>query len=926
MNTTLARRQRHRRNGSGRRGGGHSARTVVIALPLFLFGTFVLLGVVGLVAIVGAYNVYSQGLPDPLQAFQNLSFSEQTVVYDRTGKVELARFGSTQRQVVGSFSVLPPVVVDATTSTEDKTFWSNAGFDPLGIVAAAIETATGRDRGASTITQQLVRARLLPASAFAGSVYERKIREIIQSIRLTQEFPGVEGKQRMLVAYLNQNYYGDQSYGIAAAARDYFGVTDLNKLTIAEAAILAAIPQSPSTYDLRKNAVQQTSPDGKTTFLVVPTDAPIVVRRNAILERMIASRHLTLAGDPLAVPTALLTDAQIRAAETDPVILAPTANPDWRAPHFVWQVRKQLGTILCGAANADNCPAIDTAGYQVTTTLNWKMQQSAEKWVKGAGIAPNAPNPTAYLKAHNIPNQQWIQDLVGRGIYNAALEALDYRTGQVDAYVGSADYYAPPHGTKFQPQFDALSDGWRQPGSAFKLVNYITGIDDHTMTAASMFMDVVTDFGGNYLPTDADLAERGPVRMRQAIQLSINIPAIKNAIEVGTDRVFAEAQKFGIHFQRPTNTAGASIGIGTLELHYADLLGAYGAVANGGVLMPRTFILQVRDGAGKLIYPAPGSVPATGSPIVSPQSAYIMTSILSSNTDPSQNPWWGLRAIYDKGVRRPATLKTGTTNNEIDNAAFGYLAPPKDPNAPALAVGAWMGNSDNSIPPNGTLALESAATLWQAFLTEVTKGTPIADFQQPPGIVDVAVDANSGMLPGPFTTRTFTEHFIAGTQPTQVDDTKVAVAIDSATGLLWTDGCTGPQVQKGFLDLSNQDAAFPAWQAADQAWIARARKGPGVRGGPMGNVTAYWGFGSILPFGATWGAPFAPTETCTPTFPSPSPSCDPIFGCPSPSVPPSGAPTAPPPSQPVVTQQPSRRPLPRRPVRRRRRRATIRAG
>ncbi|MHB8397522.1 MAG: transglycosylase domain-containing protein [Candidatus Limnocylindrales bacterium] len=924
MNTTLGRRQRHRRNGTGRRGGGRSVRTVAIALPLFLFGTFVLLGVVGLVTAVGGYNIYSQGLPDPLQAFQNLSFSEQTVVYDRTGKVELARFGTTQRQVVASFSDLPPVVVDATTSIEDKTFWSNAGFDPLGIVAAAIQTATGHDRGASTITQQLVRARLLPQSAFAGSIYERKIREIIQSIRLTQEFPGIDGKQRMMVAYLNQNYYGDQSYGIAAAARDYFGVTDLSKLTIAQAAILAAIPQSPSTYDLRKNAVSQTAADGKTTQLVVPATAEIVIRRNDVLEKMIVNRRLTLAGDPLAVAGAALTDAQIRAAESDPVILVPTANPNWRAPHFVWQVRAQLGAILCGPANADNCPAIDTGGYQVTTTLNWKMQQSAEKWTKAAGIAPNSPNPAAYLKSIKVPFQSWISNLVGRGVYNAALEALDYRTGQVIAYVGSADYYAPPHGKKFQPQFDVLSDGWRQSGSSFKLVNYLTGLDNHTMTAASTFMDVTTDFG-NYIPTDADLAERGPVRMRQALQLSLNIPAIKNAIEVGPDQVFAEAEKLGIHFQQPTNTAGASIAIGTLEVHYADQLGAYGAVADGGVLMPRTFILQVRDSAGTVVYPQPGSTPPTGTQVASPQASYVLTSMLASNTDPSQNPFWGLRAIYDNGQRRPATLKTGTTNDQIDLAAFGYLAPPTDPNAPALAVAAWMGNSDNSIPPNGTVALESAATLWQAFLTDVTKGTPIADFRKPPGIVDVAVDANSGLLPGPFTTHTFTEHFIAGTQPTQVDDTKVAVGIDSATGLLWADGCTGPEVQKGFLDLSNEDAAFPTWQAADRGWIARAMRGPGVRGGPSGTVTAYFGFGYIFPFGATWGAPFAPTKTCTPVV-QPSASCDPIFGCPSPSAQPSFPPSAPPPSQPAVTPKPSKKPHPRRVVRRRRRRVPIRAG
>jgi len=276
MNTSLARRQRHRRNGNGRRsgGGGGAVRAVAIAFPLFLFSTFFMLGVVGFVAAVSAYDFYSQGLPDPKTQFSKLTFAEQTLVFDRTGKVELAKFGQTQRQVIDSYDQLSPVLVDATTSIEDKTFWENAGFDPLGIVSAAVDTARGQERGASTITQQLVRARLLPESAFAGSKYERKIKEIIQSIRLTQEYTGLDGKQRIMVAYLNQNYYGDQAYGVAAAARDYFGVTDLNKLTIAQAAILAAIPQSPTANDLRKNAEEQTGADGKVT-LVVPPDSAI---------------------------------------------------------------------------------------------------------------------------------------------------------------------------------------------------------------------------------------------------------------------------------------------------------------------------------------------------------------------------------------------------------------------------------------------------------------------------------------------------------------------------------------------------------------------------------------------------------------------------------------------------------------------------
>ena len=225
MDTSLARRQRHRRNGNGY--GGHgTVSKVAVAIPLFLFGTFLLVGLVGFVVAVSAYSVYSQGLDDPRALLDAITFDQQTVVYDSTGKIELARFGQ-QKRVVVQFNDIPRTLIDATTSIEDRTFWDNAGFDPLAIVSAAYDSIRGRSRGASTITQQLVRARLLPDSVLQGSSYDRKIKEIIQSIRLTEAFPGDAGKRKIMEYYLNQNFYGNQSYGVAAAAKSYFGVTDI---------------------------------------------------------------------------------------------------------------------------------------------------------------------------------------------------------------------------------------------------------------------------------------------------------------------------------------------------------------------------------------------------------------------------------------------------------------------------------------------------------------------------------------------------------------------------------------------------------------------------------------------------------------------------------------------------------------------------
>jgi membrane peptidoglycan carboxypeptidase len=893
MQTSLRRRQRHRRGAlRGRPRSSNAIRGLVLAIPLVVFGTFLLVGLAGLVGVAAAYSHYSEGLPDPKDTLNNLSFDQQTVITDRTGKVELARLGDFKRELV-TFDQIPPEVLDATTAIEDKDFWSNPGFDFVGFVSATLDTLNGHPRGGSTITQQLVRARLLPDSAFSGSREERKIREIIQSLRLTQAYPGLTGKQEIITAYLNQNFYGNQSYGIKAAARTYFG-KDLKDLTLSEAAILAAIPQSPTAYDLVKNSIEACSvtvaanavcPTTKVQLVVDP-QSDIYQRRNFVLELM--KTRSTLSGSQH-------TTAEYDAAKNDPVVLAPQAGVRWLAPHFVWQVRDELASILCPDVTVEECTKLDTGGYRVVTTLDWKMQQTTEKWLYATARAPNLPNTTTILRSLKIPNKDygWIQNLRGKNINNGAAAVLDYRTGQILAYAGSAGYNA--RGTRtFQPQFDVLSDGWRQPGSAIKPINYAIGIEDRTMTAATLFMDVTTDFGGRFAPTQADKLERGPVRLREALQLSLNIPSIKAGLMNGLDHFYQRSKDFGVHYV-PGSVPVTSMSIGTLEVHPIDLLGAFGAIADGGKLMPRTTILKVTASDGTVVWPDPEAKPRKASVVISPQTAYIITNILAGNTVPKTNPFWGAWAIYDGATRRPAAYKTGTTSDNRDVHAYGYVAPPKDPNAPAIAVGVWMGNSDNR-PNKDTLSLGSSAPLWSRILTDVTKGTPITDFQRPPGLVDATVDAISGMKPGPYTGRTIKELFLAGTEPTQIDDLHRTVAIDAASHLLWRDGCVGPREVIGALDFSQVEASWPVWQRADNGWAKRAARGPGISGGPKGTRTSYFygGFPAFYPFGRTWGGAFAPTGLC-PIGPPPSPTpCinpfDPLCPSPEPTPSPSNGP------------------------------------
>ncbi len=887
----LNRRERHRRLAAERsEGPGRPLVASLLAIGLFLTVTVLATGAAAAGVGAVAYAFYSSGLPDPRNALEALTFTQQSTVTDRTGAVRLATLGSDRSQPV-TFDQIPKALADATVAIEDDSFWGNPGFDPAGIVSAVVDTLNGNQRGGSTITQQLVRTRLLPQSAFDNGPYERKIKEIIQSVRLTEAYPGDAGKQQILVAYLNNNFYGNRSYGVAAAAWGYWGKT-LDQLTLAQCAMLAAIPQSPTEFDLMRNATEQkvTDANGRSRVQqVVSPSSLVVVRRNYILQLMQTRSSLT---------AGMYDAADYTAAQAEPVVLTPPPADTWIAAQFVWQVRDAMAQILCGSS-AEGCEQIDTGGYTVVTTLNLTMQRVVEKWLYAAAVIPDTSSPDRLLKSWRIPSTEWawIKALRGKNIHNAAGAIVDYRTGEVLAYAGSASYTAKGN-RQFQPKFDVLEDGWRQPGSAIKPIDYVIGIEDRTMTAATMFMDVVTNFASSgskaWYPTQADGLERGPVRLRTALQFSLNIPAIKAGIISGVDHQFRRTQDFGLRY--PSGTVGVvSESIGTLVTHPIDMISAYGAIANGGVLMPRRTILRILDSDGKQVWPR-ADTELSGTRVVSAQAAYVVTDILAGNTDPRTNPFWGKWRVTD-GVTssrvRPAAYKTGTTSDNRDVHAYGYLAPPSSPNLPALVVGVWMGNSDNS-PNRGKLSLDTSAPLWSTIISDAAKGLPIEGFDRvkPKGLATARVDAFTGTKPTPSTRAVVTELFIAGTGPAPAQSVSVARTIDAATGLLWQDGCAGPKITRAYVDYSRFEAKYPVWQRADAAWQARAGRGQGVPGGMKGTRTSYFYGSGFYPFGYTWGGAFPPTRLCPVAPPSPPPSCVPGNpASPCPSAPPTPTPS-----------------------------------
>jgi membrane peptidoglycan carboxypeptidase len=876
-------------------------------LAVIVFSFLAGIGIIGAFAVVAVYASLSSNLPDPVAGLTDLRLPGETVLLDRTGKTELARFGEFKREVV-TFSEIPPLMLDATTAIEDKTFWENAGFDPLAIFAAGLDSIRGSSRGASTITQQLVRARLLDPDLVQdpNRTVERKLKEILQSIRLTQAFQGEEGKKQIITAYLNLNYYGNQTYGVKAAARGYFG-KELKDLTPGEAAIIAALPQSPSNYDLVRNATEEcdeTVEEGApcpaaATHLIVPADSKIAQRRDTVLT-LLAQGRTPMSGSDYSA-------GDFEADEGKDLELAPQATPHWLAPHFVWAVRDELALKLCGTGTS-TCEQLDAGGLRVTTSLDLRLQKIAEKWVKAAAIIPHRRKGEAEAKALGFdPYPAWMRNLQNKNVRNGALVAIDYQTGEVVSYVGSAEYYAAKSRKTFQPQFDVVGQGFRQPGSAFKPFNYAVGIDDRAFTAGDMLMDVGTDFGGGYSPTDADNRERGPVRVRTALQFSLNIPAVRAMALNSPDHVFARVKDFGMTFQRDTTDAGLALALGVAETRPIDLVTAYGTLANGGVRPERTSILSVKDRAGTELLKPVEKKPVQ---VISPQAAWIVTDILNGNTNRRVNPFWGKFSITGpEDARRPATLKTGTNNDAKDLNAYGFIAPPTDEGraagAYALAVGAWNGNSDNS-PVGQVFSIDVSTYVWQGFLQEASRKWPITRFARPEGVTQVKIDAFTGMLPTPGS-ETVDEWFVNDTQPQSA---------------LPKDVCGSAA-----LETVGHERKFRNWLAADEDWIRRAQRGPGTVGGPDRTRVTYFYDGSFTPYGKTWG-PFVTGKGCG--SPSPSPSCFPIptpdpsgvtpsFEIPSPSgsevaalpcPPPSNLPSESPSVEPTVEVTPTPEPTP----------------
>ena len=586
-------------------------------------------------------------------------------------------------------------MIDATVATEDASFWNNQGINLRGLMRAAWENfGVGSSdflggSGGSSITQQLVKNVLIPVEERSGRTTERvrgKIKETILAVELTGEY----SKEQILEWYLNSIFYGNFSYGIGAASQRYFGKPPAD-LTLAEAAMLAGLPQAPTLYNPIEHFAR-----GK--------------RRQAdVLNQM--ARH-----------------GYITQNEADAAKLAPldfdSREFEINAPHFVLYVSDQLlalcqrGDIPVPDSVAGCEGLLSNGGLRITTSLDMNLQRLAERELETAIAGFEADT----------------------GAHNGSLIALDPASGEIRAMVGSRDF--------FDEALDGqvnLATALHSPGSSIKPLTYLAAfqLDPRLWHPATVIWDVPTrweEFDGTvFEPTNFDERFRGPVTLRSALANSMNIPAFRVAAQIGVPYLLDTMHQLGIATMHDPADYGPSITLGGGEVSLLDMTYAYAAVSQNGVMrgqptlrdLPDGYrdldpvaILEVRDARGQIVY---RFAEPEQRAVARPQQSYQITHILSDNR--ARSLLYGLQS--NLLLDRPAAAKTGTAGDpgqndvRIDYWTIGYT--------PQLTVGVWVGNADNE-PMTGGSSSRTAGLIWRNVMLAAHQGLEPLPFDAPPGI------------------------------------------------------------------------------------------------------------------------------------------------------------------------------------------------
>ncbi len=720
-----------------------------------LFGVALLVCVLA-TTIVGYVSIAS-ALPSPDELEQRATqMFTSSQIYDRNGNLlyELLDTEGGRRTFV-ALDKISPWVQQATIATEDPRFYRHPGFDVFGIARAIVQNVRQGDAvsGASTIAQQLVLNLMLPEGRERSLT--RKVREVVLAAEVTRQYP----RDRILELYLNSINYGNLAYGIEAAARTYFN-KDAAALTLAEASLLAGIPQAPAIYD---------------PFTTEGREA-VLARQKDVLRLMVEENYITS------------DEAKLAAQAMANYQFTPPANDfNAKAPHWVVYIR-QLVEKEFGPE------ALYRGGLKIYTSLDPQLQAVAEQTVSDQIAA--------------------LQD---KNVKNGALLSMDPRTGEILAMVGSPNFSDDTIGGQINMTLRP-----RQTGSVIKPFTYLAALEKGWSPATVLWDTPVkyTDTAGNvYEPRNYDGKFHGPQTVRSSLANSYNIPAVKTLVDVGIPSFLELMRRLGVDtLTRPDY--GPALTLGGGEVPLIEMTTAFGALANNGVYMPPVSLLRVEksDGTPLCKFTPPGQdnqgLPAcelienTGAQLVRSQHAYLLTNILSDNA--ARTPAFGANSVLQ--LSRPAAVKTGTTNDYKDNWTIGYT--------PDLVTGVWVGNVDNK-EMQGVSGVSGAGPIWHNFMEAALANRPVQDFVRPDGIVQREVCAWSGAAASQYCPDKRVELFVAD-QPVPGPDQDVFQMMNcngsEQVVLLVPDDAYDWAAQQGYpFPVATKSRCMPSGQQGDSS-------------------------------------------------------------------------------------------------------------
>lgn len=492
------------------------------------FGALILV-----MAIIGGIALLwlSRGLPDPNKLLDR-QVAQSTKIYDRKGETILYEIHGEQKRTLVSLEQIPDHVKQATISIEDKDFYKHGGFSLWAMFRTVVTNVLlRRHAGGSTLTQQFVKNALLTSE----KTYTRKAKELILAYRIEKRF----SKDQILQMYLNEIPYGSNAYGVEAASQRYFGKS-VNQVNLAEAAILAALPQAPSRY----------SPYGTGKEM-------LIARQHYVLDVMVKQGYIS-------------EDEAIVAKNFEVQFKPLQENGNMIAPHFVMAIKDQL-------AEKYGEKMIEQGGLKIYSTLDTEKQKIAEE-VLTAQAEKNAKNFNAS---------------------NAALLSIDAKTGDILAMVGSKDYF----NDEIDGQVNLVLRP-RQPGSSFKPIVYAAAFMKGYTPRTVLFdvaTNFSLDPDKAYQPSNYNGQEHGPVTMKKALAGSLNIPAVKTLYLAGLDDVLAVAKNLGYTTLTDKSRFGLSLVLGGGEVKLLEHVAAYSAFARDGEMVRPRYILKIEDDRGKVL-------------------------------------------------------------------------------------------------------------------------------------------------------------------------------------------------------------------------------------------------------------------------------------------------------------------------------------